>query len=125
MSDTVLIGIGSIIRSIPRGDWEEQVRSAPERIGERLSFMSDDHHLVRNFVVREMPRFGRPISLCHISEALHLSRERTLRIVGDLEKNRFFLVRGNGKDVSWAFPVTVEKTGHHLKFSTGERLDAA
>jgi len=125
MADTVLIGRGDTITSIPQSDWEEDLRSAPESISRRLEFMSPDHHLVRNFVVRELPRLGRPIPVADISHALDLSPERTTSIVEDLEKNLFFLVRGDGAEVSWAFPVTAEETGHHLVFSTGERLDAA
>ena len=125
MADTVLIGRGDSIVDIPRRDWEHELRSAPESISQRLEFMSGEHHLVRNFVVRELPRLGRPISLTDISDALRLTRPRTKSIVEDLEKNLFFLVRGNGAEVSWAFPVTAEETGHHLVFSTGERLDAA
>jgi len=125
MADTVLIGRGDTIVHSPRSDWEAELSSAPESIGRRLEFMSHDHHLVRDFVVRELPKRGRSIPLAEISDALHLTRERTTRIVEDLEKNLFFLVRGNGEEVSWAFPVTSEETGHHLVFSTGERLDAA
>ncbi len=125
MTKTVLIGRGSAISRIPEAEWEQQVRSAPEGISQRLAFMSNEHHLVRNFVVQELPRLGRPISLRAISQALGISRARTSAIVEDLERNLFFLVRGGGEGVSWAFPVTVEKTGHHLIFSTGERLDAA
>ena len=125
MADTLLIGRGDTIIDIPRRDWEHELSSAPESISQRLEFMSHEHHLVRNFVVREIPRLGRPISLTYISDALHLTRPRTKSIVEDLEKNLFFLVRGIGAEVSWAFPVTAEETGHHLVFSTGERLDAA
>jgi len=125
MTDTVLIGRGNTINTIPRWDWEHELSSAPEGISQRLAFMSRDHHLVRNFVVREIPRLGRPILLANISKALNLSPSHTSSIVDDLEKNLFFLVRGNGDEVSWAFPVTAEQTGHHLLFSTGERLDAA
>jgi hypothetical protein len=125
MADTVLIGRGDEVLEIPHSDWELELSSAPEAISQRLEFMSDEHHLVRNFVVRELPRLGRSISLSDISRALHLSRDRTTSIVEDLEKNLFFLVRGNDAEVSWAFPVTAEETGHHLVFSTGERLDAA
>jgi len=50
---------------------------------------------------------------------------RTDQILTDLEERLFFLVRDHSGDVSWAFPVTVDNTGHHLLFSTGERLDAA
>jgi len=125
MADTVLVGRGDTIVHIPQSDWEEELSSAPESISQRLEFMSHDHHMVRNLVVRELPRRGRPIALAEISDALHLTRKRTTSIVEDLEKNLFFLVRGNGAEVSWAFPVTAEETGHHLVFSTGERLDAA
>jgi hypothetical protein len=75
--------------------------------------------------VRELPRLGRPIPLAEISHALQLTETRTKSIVEDLERNLFFLVRGDGTEVSWAFPVTADDTGHHLIFSTGERLDAA
>ena len=125
MTDTVLIGRGDTINSIPQTDWEQELKSAPEHIRQRLAFMSDEHHLVRNFVVRELPRLGRPVTLRAISDALRLSRARTSATVEDLEKNLFFLVRRGGEEVSWAFPVTAEQTGHHLVFSTGERLDAA
>ncbi len=125
MNDGVLIGRGETIINIPRSDWQHELISAPKKISQRLEFMSHEHHLVRNFVVRELPRLGRPISLAEISHALHLTRSRTKSIVEDLEKNLFFLVRGNGAEVSWAFPVTAEETGHHLVFGTGERLDAA
>jgi len=125
MADTVLIGRGDTISDIPRRDWEQELSAAPESISKRLEFMSHDHHLVRNFVVRELPRLGRPILLAEISDALHLTPIRTTSVVEDLEKNMFFLVRGDGAEVSWAFPVTAEETGHHLVFSTGERLDAA
>jgi len=125
MTDAVLAGRGSTITEIPRSDWERELSSAPATIARRLDFMSRDHHLVRNFVVRELPRLGRPISLSEISQTLQLTQESTKRIVEDLEKNLFFLVRGSGTEVSWAFPVTAEETGHHLVFSTGERLDAA
>ena len=108
MTDRVLIGRAESISSIPRSDWERQLNSAPGRISQRLEFMSQDHHLVRNFVVRELPRVGRPISLDAISNALHLSPARASSIVEQLERNRFFLVRGDGQEVSWAFQSVAE-----------------
>ena len=125
MTESVLIGRGKTISRIPRADWEQEVRSAPEGISQRLAFMSKEHHLVRNLVVRELPRLRRPISSEAISRALGISRTRISTIVEDLEKNLFFLVRTDGEEVTWAFPVTVEETGHRLALSTGERLDAA
>ncbi len=125
MGETVLIGRGSTIQNVLRSDWEHELSFAPEAIGRRLEFMSPDHHRVRNLVVRELPRSSRPIPPAEISRRLRLSEDRTESILEDLEKHLFFLVRRDGVNVSWAFPVTVEETGHHLVFSTGERLDAA
>jgi hypothetical protein len=125
MSETILIGHGKHITEIPQSDWEQELAAAPETIRHRLGFMSPDHHAVRNFVVRQLPVDGKPISLERIARALRLSRARTEEVVDDLEQHRFFLVRRGGSAVTWAFPVTVDHTGHHLVFSTGERLDAA
>lgn len=125
MADDVLFGRGDTISSIPRAEWEQALRAAPEHVAERLAFMTEEHHRVRYFVVQELPRRGEPISLDGISDALGLAPERTAAIVDDLEENLFFLTRRGGKDVSWAYPVTVEDTGHHLAFGTGERLDGA
>ena len=125
MSETVLIGRGENIIKVPRGEWERELIDAPKHIGRRLEFMSPEHHAVRNYVVRELPRCGLPISIAAVSRDLGLSRERTAEIVRDLEKNLFFLARPGRPEISWAFPVTVDETGHRLLFSTGERLDAA
>ncbi len=125
MSETVLVGSGRVISEMPRKAWEKLLSEAPVGIGARLGFMSEEHHLVRNFVVRELPRVGRPISAVSISKHLDLPLPRTETILEELERHLFFLVRDKQGAVSWAFPVTVEHTGHNLIFSTGERLDAA
>jgi hypothetical protein len=125
MPETVLVGRGKRITSLPRSAWERELEEAPEFIRRRLEFMSPAHHGVRNFVVRELPRFGKPLSIGHLSRALGLPREQTAQIVEDLERNLFFLARGDSPEISWAFPVTVDETPHHLLFSTGVRLNAA
>ncbi len=125
MSEDILVGHDLEISSLPRQTWEKELAEAPARIRETLDFMSNDHHLVRNHVVRELPRLGRPMRSLEISQALGLSLPRTEQILTDLEKQLFFFVRNHNGNVSWAFPVTVDRTAHHLVFSTGERLDAA
>lgn len=125
MNHTVLAGHGKHLSRMPREEWEKHLAEAPQGIASRLTFMSEAHRLVRNFAVAELPRRSSPLPPADISRALGIPLSRTLEILGDLEKHLFFLVRNAGGDVSWAFPVTVESTGHKLRFSTGERLDAA
>jgi hypothetical protein len=125
MNETVLLGRGRHISEIPRGMWEQHLIQVPEHTKTRLSFMSEDHHLVRYFVVREFPHSGVPIQPEVIAQALQLSSARVNTILDELEKNLFFLVRDDQGSVSWAYPVTAELTSHRLSFSTGERLYGA
>ena len=125
MNETILRGRGSRIEEIPRTDWEHDLSLIPRHFEARLSFMSKEHHLVRNFVVREMPITGKPLSPGYIAGRLGLAIERTQAILGELEKNMTFLFRNEQGAVIWAYPVTVERTPHHMTFNTGEQLYAA
>ena len=91
-----------------------------------LDFMTPQHHAVRNFVVRELPRnHGRPLSPARIGQSLGLDPRRAVSLLEDLERHLFFLVRDARGDVSWAFPVTSDPTPHRLLFSTGENIFGA
>jgi len=125
MSETILQAREGKLIPLPRQTWEQHLAQIPEHGRGRLSFMSTDHHRVRYFVVREMPRLGRAIEPEVIAQALALPLARTEAILDDLERNPLFLVRNEQGAVTWAYPVTVEPTPHHLSFSSGEQLYAA
>ncbi len=80
---------------------------------------------MRDFAVAELPRLGRALPSEHIAEKTDIPLERVGTILNELEVNRFFLVRDQERRVSWAFPVTSEKTPHRLDLSTGESIYAA
>src|SRR6266446_5895744 len=97
-----------------------------EIMPDRLAFMTRHHHAVRNFVVRELPRnHDRPLSVPQIAKPLRLDPPLVADLLEDLERHLFFLVRNARGDVSWAFPVTSDRTPHRLRFSTGERTFGA
>ena len=126
MKDVILVGRGDKILEVPADTWREHLDLARTRSGTRLSFMSDNHHLVRNFVMRELPRnSGKPLSPEDIAQRLSLPLSTIITILEDLEKHLFFLVRNDAGEVSWAFPVTSERTPHRLNFSSGEHIFAA
>ncbi len=87
--------------------------------------MTEEHQRLRYFVVRELPRVGVPLEPELLTRALNLPLARVLDLLEELERRLFFLVRNERGAVSWAFPVTVEQTPHHMVFSTGERLHGA
>lgn len=125
MESKVLLVRNNKITSIPQQVWQSHITEIPEHASERLAFMSDDHHRVRNFVVKELPRFGHPITLEDISSELALTPDRTNMILEDLEQRLFFLVRDDHGAVAWAYPLTVESTPHELLFNNREQLYAA
>jgi hypothetical protein len=87
--------------------------------------MSEDHHRVRDFAVRELPRVGQPLSPAYIAQELDLPLARAIAILDELEKNMTFLFRCDGESVTWAYPVTVDRTPHRVRFSSGEQVYAA
>ena len=125
MDGTVLLGKGADIISIPETQLYKHLEKAPEHGRQRLAFMTPVHHQVRYFVVRELPRLGRPIEVQDIANKLSLAVGQVESILAELEANLFFLVRNAQGAIHWAFPVTVEPTAHKIRFSSGETLYGA
>ena len=125
MSGQVLIGRGRDIHSMPDDDFLKAMDRLPKGIASRLAFMSRDHHAVRDFVVREMPRQNRAISPMRIAATTGMMLSRVIQLLGELEAHLFFLVRDAAGNASWAFPVTIDRTAHRLSFSTGEKTFGA
>jgi len=120
MNDDLLLGLWRYIIPIPRFIWQR--RKSGEGI---LNFMSAEHHRVRDFAVMELPRLGKPLPPERIARETGLPLARVEDILADLERHKTFLFRDDQGRVTWAYPVTVDRTPHHVTFSTGERIDAA
>jgi len=125
MSGQILVGVGQEIHAVKDGEFLEGLKNLPGRMASHLAFMEPEHHRVRDFVVRELPRHDRPLSPSQIAQGAGLDLPKVFAVLADLERNLFFLVRDPEGNVSWAFPVTAFQTRHRLEFSTGEHTSAA
>lgn len=126
MKKRALLGIGKYMLPVPSFIWRKEVsRKARKQARSSLAFMSEEHHLVRNLVVKELPHAGKPLSPEFISLQLGMPLERVNAILEELEKNLVFLFRNGEGSVLWAYPVTAEKTPHRFSFETGEEGYAA
>jgi hypothetical protein len=125
MKNTLLLGIGRVAFGLPERLWQRQVAAQAKRAAKSLAFLSEDHHRVRDFAVRELPRLGKPLAPDLIARELDLPLDRTQTILDDLEKQMTFLYRTDGQSVTWAYPVTVEPTPHRVTFHSGEQSYAA
>ena len=120
LDDSLLLGLWRYMLPIPCPIWQSQVRGDSQ-----LDFMSQEHHDVRDFVVLELPRAGKPLTPEFIAQELNLSHPQVAGILDDLEEHMTFLFRNEQGAVAWAYPVTVDQTPHHVTFSTGEQTYAA
>ena len=125
MSSRLLLGLWRHMIPIPRMVWQRQIERSAQRTKAHLGFMSEEHHLVREFAVRELPKVGEPLSPEFIAEELDLPIARVTSILDELDKHMTFVCRNTQGAVVWAYPVTVEDTPHHVTFSTGEQVCAA
>ena len=125
MNKKLLLGFAHHMLPVPRWVWQGQVSQEAKRSDASLDFVTLEHHLIRNFVVRELPRFGKPLPPGFIAQSLNLPIAQVNAILDELEKHMTFLFRNEQGAVAWAYPVTVDVTPHHLTFSTGEHVYSA
>jgi len=125
MRKKLMLGLWRYIINMPPVLWEKQISKVKRKLQTEYSLLSKEHHSVHHFVVRELPYVGKPLSPELVADKLGIPVDRVRTILGDLEKRMTFLFRNNNGEVVWAYPVTVDKTPHHVSFNTGEELYAA
>lgn len=126
MKDRALLGTGRRMIPIPGFLWRSEVsRKAKKQARKSLSFMTEEHHLVRDYVVRNLLGAEGPIAPGQISEATCLAPGRVISILEELEKGLVFLFRNDRGSVLWAYPVTADTTPHIVSLNSGERGCAA
>jgi len=125
MEEKILLGRDQKIIEIPRALWEQHLAQIPQHSQSRLNFMTEAHHQIRYFTVKEMANKQKPIEPEFIAKELNMQLEQVQAILEELESRLFLLARNEQGEVAWAYPLTVETTPHKLNFASGERLYAA
>jgi hypothetical protein len=125
MRNYILFGIGRFTFPVPIFLFKSLLGKEVDSTRQHVSRLSDDQHRVRDFAVKEIPNVGKPITPEFIGESLDLSRDKTVSILDELEKGMTYLWRGDGENVTWAYPVTVDETPYRYTFNTGETGNAA
>jgi hypothetical protein len=123
--ETVLLGFKRHMLPIPQALFRRALKAGANKTHRVLGGLDDQQRRVHHFVVRDLPRLAEPMPPEHIAKFLRMDLDRVIEIVDELERRLIFLFRPGGRDVVWAYPVTVAETPHWVVFSTGERLNAA
>ncbi len=125
MGNRLMAGVWRYVLGVPPFLWEKQIARAVQKVNRSTGFMAAEHRLVHHYVVRELPRYGKPMPPDLVARELGLPPERVVEILEDLERHLTFVYRDTAGRVIWAYPVAVEKTPHSIAFHSGEQLYAA
>ncbi len=120
-----MLGLWRFIINVPPFMWSMQIEKGKRSFERSYGRLSEEQRMVHHFAVKELPYAGKPLSPDVISKRMGIPVDQITDILDDLEKRMTFLFRNNKGAVTWAYPVTVEKTPHKITFSTGEQLYAA
>ena len=72
-----------------------------------------------------MTKIQTPLSAEQVGKELELPVDRVEATIDKLEELKTFLYRSDRKGINWAYPLSLEDTGHKITDSTGERFFAA
>ena len=125
MKNWLMLGLWRLTINVPPLLWRKKIAEGKRKFKEEHGSLSEECLMIHHFTVRELAVNGKPLSPQSISNKLGFSVDRVEAALDHLEKRLTFLYRNKNGDVSWAYPVTVDKTPHKLTFSTGEKLYAA
>ena len=110
---------------IPRFIWRRILTREARETRRWVNSLGVDYHRVRDFVVVEIPKVGRPLPASTIAKRLDMTLADVEQILEELESQKTFLFRNQEGEVEWAYPITSCPTPHRATFSSGERTWAA
>ncbi len=121
----LLLGFKWYMLPFPFGLFRRLGRINAAKTGRTFGHLDEDQRRVHHYVVRELPKFAKPMGPDYVARRLDMEVNQVIAIMDELERRKLFLFRPGGRDVAWAYPVTVEPTPHRVIFSSGESIYAA
>jgi hypothetical protein len=121
----MLMGIGRFMIPIPQVISNKGLEKGASGAREKAKLLSEEERQVHYFVVKKMAVAKEPITAELVSEELGIEVNRVEEIIDKLEGMKTFLYRSDSKGITWAYPLSLDNTGHEISVSTGERFFAA
>ncbi|MDX2434403.1 MAG: hypothetical protein QNK14_07300 [Desulfobacterales bacterium] len=121
----MLMGIGRFMIPIPQVISNRGLEKGASGARAKAELLSEEERQVHYFVVKKMAVAKEPITAELVSEELGIEVNRVEEIIDKLEGMKTFLYRSDSKGITWAYPLSLDNTGHEISASTGERFFAA
>ena len=119
------MGIGKFLVPIPLVISNKGLEKGVSGARAKAELLSEEERSIHHFVVRKMAVASEPISAASVSEELDIPLEAVEKAIYKLEVLKTFLYRSDGHGINWAYPLSLEDTGHKMIASTGEQFSAA
>jgi len=119
------MGIRGITIPIPRILSEKGLKKGVAGAEAKAARLSGEERRIHHYIVRTLPTVGRPVEALQVSEELELPLDMVSETIDKLEEMKTFLFRTGSQGIDWAYPVSLDDTGHEMRCSTGERFNAA
>jgi hypothetical protein len=87
--------------------------------------LSREERRVHHFIVMKMAVVKDPITTELIASEMGMPKDQVHQIIDKLENLKTFIYRGDGKGITWAYPLSLEDTGFRMTASSGEQFFAA
>ena len=121
----VFVGVSRFMLPVPQALSAFGLRKAVSGARAKARRLSAEERRIHHFVVRETAVAREPVTPELIGRRLELPVERVAAAVDRLEAMLTFFYRENGEGIDWAYPFSLEDTGHAITTDTGDRFFAA
>jgi hypothetical protein len=121
----LFMGIGGFMIPIPRMLAAKGLQKGVSGAKKKAALLSVEERKTHHFIVKEMAVAKEPITAELVGEELGIPLKSIEKAIDKLESLKTFLYRSDGKGINWAYPLSLENTGHQMSASTGERFFAA
>ena len=121
----MLMGIGRFMIPIPRVIAARGLGKGTSGARAKADLLSPEERKIHHFIVKRMAETKTPLTAEQVGKELDLPVDLAEATIDKLEELKTYLYRSDGKGINWAYPLSLEDTGHQMTDSTGERFFAA
>ena len=121
----MLMGIGGLMVPVPQLITSKGLEKGVAGARAKANLLSVEERKIHHFIVSRMAGTKTPLTAEQVGSELDLPVDRVAATIDKLEELKTYLYRSDGKGINWAYPLSLEDTGHQMTGSTGERFFAA
>lgn len=121
----MLMGVRGLLIPIPRVFSDKGLEKGVSGAEAKAARLSDDERRIHHYIVQSLPTVQKPVEALQVSEELELPLDMVVETIDKLEEMKTFLFRTSAQGIDWAYPISLDNTGHEMRCSTGERFNAA